>query len=40
VSRFFPNYHMNDRPATPVDRIQRLTEVARESLKYVYAGNL
>lgn len=40
VSRFFPNYHMNDRPATPVDRIQRLTEVARESLQYVYAGNL
>ena len=40
IARFFPNYHMNDRPATPVDRILRLSEIARESLQYVYEGNM
>ncbi|PKM85046.1 MAG: AmmeMemoRadiSam system radical SAM enzyme [Firmicutes bacterium HGW-Firmicutes-11] len=40
VSRFFPNFNMKDRPATPVDRILRLAEIARESLQYVYEGNL
>ena len=40
VSRFFPNFNMKDRPATQVDRILRLAEIARESLQYVYEGNL
>ncbi len=39
ISRFFPRFHMTDRPATDVKKIYRLAEVAREKLKYVYTGN-
>lgn len=39
VSRFFPCFHMTDRPATPVSLVYELAEVARESLNYVYTGN-
>ena len=39
ISRFFPRFHMTDRPPTPVSRIYRLAEVAREHLDYVYTGN-
>ncbi len=39
ISRFFPRFHMTDRPATDVRRVYRLADVARESLKYVYTGN-
>ena len=39
ISRFFPRFHMTDRPPTPVSRIYRLAEVAREHLDYVYPGN-
>ena len=39
ISRFFPRFHMTDRPATDVRRVYRLAEVARERLKYVYTGN-
>ncbi|MBQ1292783.1 MAG: radical SAM protein, partial [Clostridiales bacterium] len=39
VSRFFPCFHMTDRPATPVSMVYELAEVARESLNYVYTGN-
>lgn len=39
VSRFFPRYHMTDRPPTPVDKVYRLAQVAREKLRYVYTGN-
>ena len=39
ISRFFPRFHMKDRPATRVSLIYRLAEVAREKLKYVYTGN-
>ena len=39
ISRFFPRFHMTDRPATDVRLIRRLTEVARENLRYVYPGN-
>ena len=39
VSRFFPYFHMTDRPATPVSMVYELAEVARESLNYVYTGN-
>ena len=39
VSRFFPRFHMTDRPATPVRKVYRLAEVAREVLPYVYTGN-
>ena len=39
ISRFFPKFHMTDRPATDVGLIYRLADVARRRLKYVYTGN-
>lgn len=39
ISRFFPRFHMTDRPATKVKHIYRLAEIARENLAYVYTGN-
>ena len=39
ISRFFPRFHMTDRPATDVNRVYRLADIARERLKYVYTGN-
>lgn len=39
LSRFFPRHRMRELPPTPVERVYRLAEVARESLKYVYTGN-
>lgn len=39
LSRFFPRYRMTDRPPTPVERVYRLADVAREHLPFVYTGN-
>ena len=39
ISRFFPRFHMEDRPPTDVALVYRLAEVARERLRYVYTGN-
>ena len=39
ISRFFPRYKMTDRPATDVDKIYRLADIAGDRLKYVYTGN-
>jgi pyruvate formate lyase activating enzyme len=39
ISRYFPRFHMPDNPATDVDLIYRLADVARENLTYVYTGN-
>ncbi len=39
VSRFFPRFHMTDRPATDVGKVKRLAQIARENLEYVYTGN-
>ena len=39
ISRFFPRFKMTDRDATPVRKIYRLAEVARERLQSVYTGN-
>ena len=39
ISRFFPQFHMTDRGPTDVGLIYRLTDIAREKLKYVYTGN-
>ena len=39
VSRFFPRFHMTDRPATDVKTVYRLAQTAREKLRYVYTGN-
>ena len=40
ISRFFPRYHYSDRNPTPVQTVLRLTEVAKEKLRYVYPGNI
>ena len=39
ISRFFPRFHMTDRPATEVKTVYHLAEMARENLRYVYPGN-
>lgn len=39
VSRFFPHYHMPDKPPTPVKSVYHLADIARKHLKYVYTGN-
>ncbi len=40
ISRFFPRFHMTDRPPTEVEKIRRLVGIASRKLKYVYAGNV
>lgn len=39
LSRFFPRYRMMDKLSTPVERVYRLADVAREYLSFVYMGN-
>jgi pyruvate formate lyase activating enzyme len=38
LSRYFPNYKF-EAPATPISTLERLRDVAREHLHYVYIGN-
>lgn len=40
LSRFFPNYLMQDKPATPKETLVRARDKAMEHLKYVYIGNV
>ena len=41
VSRFYPQYKLQQTPPTPAATLQRAAEIGRESgLKYVYLGNL
>ena len=40
VTRFFPRFHMTDRPATASDTVRKLAEATSRRLKYVYTGNL
>lgn len=40
LTRFFPRYQMTDRRATERASVLRLVSVARERLRYVYAGNM
>ncbi len=39
ITRFFPAFCMTDRGPTPLRRIHRLTEVAKERLNHVFTGN-
>ncbi|MBQ9014511.1 MAG: radical SAM protein [Firmicutes bacterium] len=39
ISRFFPQFHMTDRPPTDVRRIFELADLASQKLEYVYTGN-
>ena len=40
ITRFFPAFKLTDRAPTPVNKIQRLVEVARENLEFVFPGNI
>jgi pyruvate formate lyase activating enzyme len=39
ISRFFPRWKMQDKEATPVKKVYRLAQIARNHLKYVHEGN-
>ena len=39
ISRFFPQFHMQDRKATDVRIVKYLARIACETLEYVYTGN-
>ena len=39
LTRFFPQFHMTDRPPTDVGQLLHLVETAKQRLRYVYAGN-
>lgn len=40
ISRYFPNYKMDDRPPTPIETLNRAREEASKRLKHVYLGNV
>ncbi len=40
LTRFFPQYRMRDRGPTPRQTVLRLVSAARETLRWVYAGNM
>ncbi len=40
ITRFFPRFHMTDKDPTPVARILKLVEIAKQNLKYVFPGNI
>lgn len=40
ITRFFPAFKLTDRAPTPVNKIQRLVEVAKENLEFVFPGNI
>lgn len=40
ITRFFPAFKLTDRTPTSVNKIQRLVEVARENLEFVFPGNI
>ena len=40
ITRFFPRFHMTDKDPTPVARILKLVEIAKQNLKYVFPGNV
>jgi len=39
ITRFFPQYHMQDREATEVGRVYLLAKTAKKYLKHVFTGN-
>lgn len=40
LTRYFPNYLMNDRPPTPIETLNQLKKIADQYLKHVYLGNV
>jgi len=39
ISRFFPRWKLQDRDATPIEKVYRLAEIARKHLAQVHEGN-
>lgn len=41
LSRFHPDYHFTDHPATPIETLKRAREIGRnKGLRYIYLGNV
>lgn len=40
LTRFFPNYKMDDKPPTPVSTLEAAKKEAERHLKFVYIGNI
>ena len=41
MTRFYPHYHINHLPATPIETIEHACEIGRKAgLKFIYAGNV
>ena len=40
ITRFFPTFQLTNKEPTPIDTIFHLVEVAKESLDYVFPGNV
>ena len=40
ITRFFPTFKLTDREPTPVTTIMNLVEIAKESLEFVFPGNV
>ena len=40
ITRFFPRFHMTEKEPTPVRKILRLVDIAKEKLEYVFPGNI
>ena len=40
ITRFFPRFHMTDKDPTPVAKILKLVEIAKQNLEYVFPGNI
>lgn len=40
ITRFFPSFKMTDKNPTPVEKILKLVDVARQNLQFVFPGNI
>ena len=40
LNRFFPNYHMQNKPPTPLETLNILAAIARRRLRHVHIGNV
>ena len=40
ITRFFPRFHMTDKEPTPVAKILKLVDIAKQNLEFVFPGNI
>lgn len=40
ITRFFPTFHLTDRPPTTVSTVLKLVDVAKKNLEFVFPGNI